>query len=690
MRRRRYSMIVSAVLLLVAAPVAVNLVSNVVPMTRLRWLWAVVALVIVVAVLHQVRAESAAGGKDAGIDLDRVADELAATVASALREEEEHRRITEPVALPVSWRAVSDDRADLAANISRTPVGMEPAVLQVAGRIEQIAAVYGRIPSGRLVVLGEVGSGKTVLATRLARDLLAQRQPGQPVPVVVNIASWNPAVPLRRWLAQQISRDFPRTAVSYSVQQNLADALAESDRLLPILDGLDEIGPGLQPEALRQLSGASDSPLVVTCRPTEYTQAMRDSMILSSAAVVELEALSFSDVLDYLTRTTRRRSNDGGVWEPVKADVSEPGSASADVLREALRSPLMVFLARSIYSDGGEADAAQLLGFTTARDVQRHLVAGYVPARFRQGQARRAWRPQQVQQWLGYMALDLERRGGREVAWWQIADSIPPFARVLIACIPMAVASLVFGGLTVHNIGIGASFAVLACPLYGLFFLAPSPSPAQIRWRWRQPLRIVGIYVKRGSRFGLVGGVLLLGFAIFGYPYPASAPSSWRAVFYIATFAVGLALGVVLGVCAGLFVAIFSGLEARIDVARSVNPAQSRAADRTRTLYRVVLVALLLLVYCTAAAGWWGPVYSLIFSALLVLPASSWLRWLLFVRCWLPLRRRLPWRVPALLEEAHQRGVLRQSGAVYLFVHALLQEHLADTAWEARKIPFAP
>lgn len=46
-------------------------------------------------------------------------------------------------------------------------------------------------------------------------------------------------------------------------------------------------------------------------------------------------------------------------------------------------------------------------------------------------------------------------------------------------------------------------------------------------------------------------------------------------------------------------------------------------------------------------------------------------------RAWLTLRRRLPWSLMAFLEDAHQRGALRQAGAVYQFRHIELQHRLA-------------
>jgi hypothetical protein len=46
-------------------------------------------------------------------------------------------------------------------------------------------------------------------------------------------------------------------------------------------------------------------------------------------------------------------------------------------------------------------------------------------------------------------------------------------------------------------------------------------------------------------------------------------------------------------------------------------------------------------------------------------------------RFWLSLSRRMPWRLMTFLDDAHQRGVLRLTGAVYRFRHIRLEERLA-------------
>ena len=61
------------------------------------------------------------------------------------------------------------------------------------------------------------------------------------------------------------------------------------------------------------------------------------------------------------------------------------------------------------------------------------------------------------------------------------------------------------------------------------------------------------------------------------------------------------------------------------------------------------------------------------------LVGGAWGRFTL-VRGWLALRGYLPWRLLGFLDDAHRLGVLRQTGAVYQFRHALLHDHLTATS----------
>lgn len=62
---------------------------------------------------------------------------------------------------------------------------------------------------------------------------------------------------------------------------------------------------------------------------------------------------------------------------------------------------------------------------------------------------------------------------------------------------------------------------------------------------------------------------------------------------------------------------------------------------------------------------------------------SAWGR-LVATRIWLGTTGRLPWRLMTFLSDAHHRGVLRQSGALYQFRHLQLQQRLAADLWGER------
>jgi hypothetical protein len=66
----------------------------------------------------------------------------------------------------------------------------------------------------------------------------------------------------------------------------------------------------------------------------------------------------------------------------------------------------------------------------------------------------------------------------------------------------------------------------------------------------------------------------------------------------------------------------------------------------------------------------------LVFGLVLGLDKTRWTSYVL-ARGWLAMRHRLPWSLMDFLSDAHQRGVLRQAGAVYQFRHIDLQHRLA-------------
>jgi hypothetical protein len=81
----------------------------------------------------------------------------------------------------------------------------------------------------------------------------------------------------------------------------------------------------------------------------------------------------------------------------------------------------------------------------------------------------------------------------------------------------------------------------------------------------------------------------------------------------------------------------------------------------------------------TSASGVLTIFYGVMFglsAGLLGLLSRAWGRFVV-AHFWLALWGRVPWRLMRFLEDAHRRGVLRQSGALYEFRHERLRDHLA-------------
>ena len=126
-----------------------------------------------------------------------------------------------------------------------TPVPLGDDHLDPALAGQDIATVYEKIDSRRLVILGAAGSGKSVLVQRLAISLLGGKpsEEGQsydgPIPVIFGLKSWEPGTGLNEWLAGQLVALRYRFAPSESEVAKLL----RKGRIVPILDGFDETRP---------------------------------------------------------------------------------------------------------------------------------------------------------------------------------------------------------------------------------------------------------------------------------------------------------------------------------------------------------------------------------------------------------------------------------------------------------------
>jgi transcriptional regulator with XRE-family HTH domain len=637
------------------------------------------------------RAElfSAAGRDEpAPVEAVRSFDPLAAavtTLRSAVearwRREEEQRQIHDPVPLPTRWTGALSSLRDSWLNIG--------GETDLSGRLDQIVETYRRVGSRRLVVLGRAGSGKTILTTRFVLDLLDAGAAGDPVPVIFSLGSWHPErLGLRDWLAGQLIRDHPFLATPAPGGGTTAAALVDAGRVLPVLDGFDEIATGLHRPALVALN-TTTLPLLLTSRMDEYQDAVEGTDVLTSAAAVVLADLTCDDLADYLPRTTRKT----GVWQPVLDEVRAGGP-----LAEVLTTPLMVALARRIYSDTPDHDPKELLGFREAGEIERHLLGSFVPAVYGRDAER-------VRPWLGYLADHLNQLGTHDVAWWQLGTSSRRGASIVGLAVGVAVGmtdflveAVLVGAMTVR----GLLFAVMIGLVTGVTFglahwrvtsAAPlEPVRTRIRWRGRPGPRVWPRF-RLGLLFG--GAVGAAYGAVRAMAFWLVTPSYWMSANVLVDVGV---FAVVFGLGAGVAFGLVAAAEAPLDLRSAGSPAGLLRANRRAVLGMGLLGVPAFAVFVAAATGIvaggltalrfdvaWSPTTALALGLVgglggglaYGLSLTAWGQWVVFARVWLPLTGRLPWRLPAFLDDAYRRGVLRRAGAVYQFRHARLQDHLA-------------
>jgi hypothetical protein len=108
-----------------------------------------------------------------GLSMAEVADQLAVAVGAQWTAEIVVRRLNDPYPLSVSWVAADPSLTDgwgSLVKLAATGVGWPaPAPVQdwaggpdeLAGEAGELIKVLARVPTGRLVVLGEPGAGKT-------------------------------------------------------------------------------------------------------------------------------------------------------------------------------------------------------------------------------------------------------------------------------------------------------------------------------------------------------------------------------------------------------------------------------------------------------------------------------------------------------------------------------------------------
>lgn len=283
----------------------------------------------------------------------------------------------------------------LALNLSHEPTAVARKTLTAPGQSErpvedvrEAFEAYGRA----LLILGEPGSGKTITLLQLAETLIAEAQhdPSQPIPVILNLASWaQTKKPLTVWLVEEIF-------IQYQVARQLTRQWIGQNLWLYLLDGLDEVAEDVRDDcvaAINAFKAEHPAELVVCSRVGDY-EKLQEKLNLGTA--VRLQPLSEEQIHTYLSRDDVQLT---AVREAITTDAD---------LNELSHTPLFLSVMTLAYRGFSRE---QIETFDSMAQRYHHLFSTYVDEMFR----RRPLPPhsrytqEQARRWLAHVAAGLQR-----------------------------------------------------------------------------------------------------------------------------------------------------------------------------------------------------------------------------------------------------------------------------------------
>jgi hypothetical protein len=639
------------------------------------------------------------------VSVDELADRLAAAVEAQWSAAARDRGLRPSAPLPIRWRrcAVGVAGPTGAATTRRFPgesfrplPGMNPITPGQLreGTYRMLHRIYGGLASGRLILAGGPGSGKSSAAILLLLETLRHRKntPSEhrdqvPVPVLFTLAGWDPdTTAVHEWLATKLTELPPLRGHRGRVH---ATRLMTAGRIAVFLDGLDEISEPHRPTILRALAQQATFRLVLLTRTTELTRAAQQH-ILTGAAALELQRLTPTDAATYLRHNLL--DPPPPPWHRLLTTLATQPTAP---LTTALNNPLTITLLREIYypvstdniTAGHVDELLDTTRFPTPDHISHHLLdhaitSAYTP---RPGEPRPRYTPRTAHHTLTVIAQHLREHHTRDLAWWRINSWAPrtprAFLAALAATITISAFVLVFG--LSDELLLGFLVVGLSMPLSRLLGRFARGQPRRLsRFRWRRVLwrSILGLMLVCGLAGGLMFGFLggALGVAVGGF-------GRTLLLGFLIGFVAGLVFCLLLGFGFGLLLVLELGLDSG-DLSKVGAPYD---------LWRTDLAAGL--VFGPVTALGFGLAGGLMFELVGLIGLSELLSLLVFCfvigllagllstaawraaisQIYFTARYHTPLRLGRFLVDAHHRHLLRAVGPIYQFRHATLQDRLA-------------
>ncbi len=520
--------------------------------------------------------------------------------------------------------------------------------------------IFDSIGMGRsLLILGAPGSGKTTMLLELARQLIqrAREDVTQPIPMVFNLASWTEKLTLADWLAQELNN-------LYSVPRKTAPDWVKGNKLLLLLDGLDEVRQESRAKCVEAINEFRKehglTSLAVCSRSQDYADL---NAKLSFEGAIEVQPLTQKQITEFFNRFGDEMA---GIMQALEKD---------SALREMAETPLFLSIMIMAYRDKRDVD---ILVSQDEKAQRKHLFDTYIERMFERPRLKNEmFKKQDVFRWLTWLAKKMVENN----AVPYLLENMQPNwlnqkkqrnYRLFIGLVMGLIIGPIFGFiLKPTNNGNGASiyvyvsFITWLIPIFSTMLIFGLSTNERIRrqiseikmidtlaWDWEQ--------VNKGIRFSLIIGL------IFGL-------GVWMNTSGELSFAV--TIGLLFG---GIYLVTF-GFRAK-SISQTTYPGQRIFFSLKNFLFMSPTFGLIFGLIAERIGGLHIGL-SIGLSAALIsgLEFGSFAIFMHYaLRFILARNSLLPWKLVPFLNYATDLIFLRRVGGGYIFVHRLLMEHFAE------------
>ncbi|MEX6775244.1 NACHT domain-containing protein [Limnospira fusiformis] len=509
-----------------------------------------------------------------------------------------------------------------------------------------------------MLILGDPGSGKTTTLLQMAQELIerAEQNTELPIPVVFNLSSWAAITKqsLAEWLVEELKTQF-------KIPQKIATNWVESEDLLLLLDGLDEVAEERREDCVLAINGFKNSygttEMVVCSRIKDYESL---SSRLEFQGAIFIEDLTLEQISNYFEQVGDRLKGVKEVWVKDK------------VLQELTKTPLMLSIIAITYENISATELPQM----PLEKRREHLFSQYIQKMLNRRQQNQQYSAQKTLHWLTWLSKNMSSKSQTVFFIERMQPSWLSKEERFWYGTTFFTVPILLGGSLVYFWNIPIFFKVLAflC-LFIYAFTVVSVSTQKINPM--QSLKIstlLGAIAFSALIIGAAASILIVIVTIAQYIFStnyitlsssliAEVLWKWSFFFWILVLVIWL-------------IGIASSEENVVELTIKPNHGIYTSLKNGFTILFILITGFSILTILTNFEVVWSTLI-VVFMWIFCPPMFACIQHFA-LRVTLTLSGKTPWNYAKFLDYATERIFLQKIGGGYIFIHRMLLEHLAS------------